>query len=377
MAIAAIIAIYPSWGISAVPYIVFIILAAFQIFGTKKLKTVHLVLKIVILVFSGLMCLLNLVHVPQNSWYLLDVVFWAISFVAFILEPPIKPKAEKKEEKAAQKKSRLFIWLISLRHLWLVTWVVSLFIFTTTFILILLKVGSLNGMVGALLINISSLVFLISLSIWLIVKFGKRAIIPAIVLMLLLVTESYFIVKDIVTHQFSLTYNSNPSPTPAPITSTNWKEYVSTNRTFKFMYPENYSFTKTFTTTGNPGVSYDAFSPQSNDSGMSVAEYKVIVSTYDKSSNPPTTMIMMPNFVDLVNPLGATTGGEIISHDLSNFGKYKAFDIVSNVDGKYWIEKYIAVNQTFYLVGAYYSSKSDYNEDDYNKFINSFTILSE
>lgn len=375
MAIAAIIAIYPSWGISAVPYIVFIILAAFQIFGTKKLKTVHLVLKIVILVFSGLMCLLNLVHVPQNSWYLLDVVFWAISFVAFILEPPIKPKAEKKEEKAAQKKSRLFIWLISLRHLWLVTWAVSLFIFTTTFILILLKVGSLNGMVGALLINISSLVFLISLSIWLIVKFGKKAIIPATVLMMLLIAESYFIGKDIVTHQFSLTYNSNPSPTP--VTSANWKEFVSTSGSFKFMYPENYNFTKNSTTTGNPGVSYNALSPQLNSSRMSVAVYKVIVGTFPKSDNPPTTMIIMPNFIDLVNPLDATTSGKIISYNLSNFGKYKAFDMVSNVQGEYWIEKYVAVNQTLYLVGAYYASESDYNEDNYNKFINSFVILSE
>jgi hypothetical protein len=105
-------------------------------------------------------------------------------------------------------------------------------------------------------------------------------------------------------------------------------------------------------------------------------DYEVLVGVYPSGSDP-SLMLAMPNFMDLVTPLDSSTSGKIMSHGLSNFGKYTAFEYRAQVSGAYWVRKYIAVKQTLYDVDAYYASEGFYNEEDYNKFVNSFIIIKE
>jgi hypothetical protein len=356
-------------------YFIFPLLATFQIFGTKNHKTVYLVLKIIILLFAAIMFFINLADISQESLALVDTVFWAISFVAFIVEPPTQAKLERKENKAIQKKSRLSTWLNSLHSKpWLISWTASLLIFIITFVLAFLKVGLVNGQASVWenwIFDISTIIFLVSLSVWLILRFRKWSIFFILGLILIIIGINSFVKR------YS-TNNSNNllNPTSAPLPTVNWSEFDSPDGKFKFMYPQNFVFTKTFTTVGNPAIVYDFSSPQKDSAGTSLVDYEVLVGVYPSGSDP-SLMLAMPNFMDLVTPLDSSTSGKIMSHGLSNFGKYTAFEYRAQVSGAYWVRKYIAVKQTLYDVDAYYASEGFYNEEDYNKFVNSFIIIKE
>ncbi len=355
--------------IGAIVPLFFVILSITQIFVTKNYKRVSLIIKIIILIMTASMFLLNLHYVSLQSSATTDVIFWVISFIAFAIEPQAKGDLGNMKKKITQTKK------------WLVVWLISLLVFVTTFTLSLFNADFVNGATSVWanwIFSVSSIVFLITFSVWLVLKLKKWAMLPIFGLILMIIGLYFFVEKYKTNPETNIVNSSSSTPSSDSLSdiSTNWKEFVSPSGTFKFEYPDNFIFNKSVSTTGNPSILYRASSLQQSAAGMPNVEYSVTEGVYGDDTDP-SLMISMPNFVDLISPLDSSTSGEIISHKLTYFGKYKAFDYVAKVDGQYWIVKYVVVKQTMYNVYAFYSSEANYNESDYNRFINSFTVLGE
>ncbi|HPO68199.1 MAG TPA: hypothetical protein PLE40_00385 [Candidatus Pacearchaeota archaeon] len=82
------------------------------------------------------------------------------------------------------------------------------------------------------------------------------------------------------------------------------------------------------------------------------------------------------NFERVLNGYLSIKGNELISSNFSNFENYKSMDFsMKNEDLNIFTKgKIIIVDDTLYQLLAVYKD-GKYNENDYNRFINSFQLL--
>jgi hypothetical protein len=105
-----------------------------------------------------------------------------------------------------------------------------------------------------------------------------------------------------------------------------------------------------------------------------IENYVVLATTYVKTADISDVDALLNR--ELNNVVVGKNNNKIISSDMGYVGKYRSVDYLMQYLGhkdRYARGKMILAGQTLYNLTVSYRER-DYNENDYNRFINSFTI---
>lgn len=151
--------------------------------------------------------------------------------------------------------------------------------------------------------------------------------------------------------------------------TSSWKEFNSPVGKFKATFPA-YPAHETDNIDTGTGLTlkYDTYSSETSD-GTSYMVNTVVYPAEVDTSNPETNLEGSLNGM-----LASNDGNKLISSNLIYSNGYRALDFLILNSGTVYLKgKIIMAGQTLYQVMVAYESKN-YNESNYNKFMNSFNL---
>jgi len=156
------------------------------------------------------------------------------------------------------------------------------------------------------------------------------------------------------------------------VTSKEWREFNSIIGQFKVYFPGKPTYTKETMPYLDTGieVTIDMYmATQSNET-----TYGVEVGRYSIEIDPAYTKGMLEGAINGI--IVSTEGNELVSSRFTTFQGYQAVDfLIQNKKENVGMKgKIFIAEQTLYVPFVVYYPEN-YNESDYNKFINSFTLM--
>jgi hypothetical protein len=148
---------------------------------------------------------------------------------------------------------------------------------------------------------------------------------------------------------------------------TSWITFQPSSKAFEVQFPTYPTYRKKNITIPETELRIDYENYASRNTDKTV--YSIGCSTY-----PPEIAVNQLNpDTFLADILESSLGNKLINSESKYFGKYKALDFLVLEQGYYIKGRIIIVGQTVYILMNTYQG-SRYNETDYNKFINSFSL---
>jgi hypothetical protein len=155
----------------------------------------------------------------------------------------------------------------------------------------------------------------------------------------------------------------------------NWKIYNPVGEQFSISFPSDDVKIGSISEMGNSDNAYKNYYVEYKDINYGVARY---VGKSTELSDPD--MILAHNLDILLKIM--EPNGQLISNDYTYYHSYRALDILvrqydlsDKAKDIYTRSRFILVGKTFYMLGIEYTN--NYNDEDYQHFINSFEIKAD